>query len=162
MIRTAPLPQSLLIGTFLFLAAVVSAVAPVPLLYRSLGILLFSYLAFGVGGMPFAYLSALLAPAIGLISGDPAWAVMLPLVLSSNLLAMLGLEFAWRLPALLVSPLALAVPLVFVRTASKIELFAVELPWDGSSALWIVLHLLVAVAGIVIALVLDRRRARQS
>lgn len=162
MIRTAPLPQSLVIGTFLFLAAVVSAVAPVPLLYRSLGALLFSYLAFGIGGMPFAYLTALLAPAIGLITGDSEWAVMLPVVLSSNLLGMLGLEFGWRLPALVVSPLALAVPLIFVRTASKMDLFAVELPWDDSSALWIVLHLLVAVAGILIALVLDRRRARQS
>lgn len=162
MIRTAPLPQSLVIGTFLFLAAVVSAVAPVPLLYRSLGTLLFGYLAFGIGGMPFAYLTALLAPPIGLITGDSDWAVMLPVVLSSNLLGMLGLEFGWRLPALVVSPLALAVPLIFVRTASKIDLFAVELPWDDGSALWIVLHLLVAVAGILIALFLDRRRARQS
>jgi hypothetical protein len=159
-IRTAPLPQSLVIGTFLFLAAVVSAVAPMPLLFRSLGTLLFAYLAFGIGGMPFAYLTALAAPVVGVIAADPDWMVMLPLILSSNLLAMLALEFAWPLPALLLSPLALAIPLLFVRIASKIELFSVALPWDGDSTLWIALHVLVAVAGILVALALDRRRAR--
>ena len=95
------------------------------------------------------------------IASDPDWTVMLPMVLSSNLLAMLGLEFGWRVPALIVSPLALAIPLIFVRIASKMELFAVELPWEGSSGLWIALHVLVAVAGILLALALDRRRARQ-
>lgn len=161
MIRTAPLPQSLVVGTFLFLAAVVSAVAPIPLLYRSLGTLLFGYLAFGMGGLPLAYPTALIAPAVGLISGDPDWTVMLPIVFSSNLLAMLALEYAWRLPALVVSPLALAIPLVFVRAASRNELFAVALPWEGSSGLWIALHVAAAVVGILIAILLDRRRARR-
>lgn len=142
------------------LAGVVAAVAPLPLMYRSLGILLFSYLAFGMGGMPFAYLTALLGPPIGLITGDVGWLIMLPIVLSSNLLAMLGLEFAWRYPALAVSPVLLITPQVFALVASKRELFEVALPWEPNAALWIGLHTMVALAGVLAGVLLDRWREK--
>lgn len=161
MIRTPSPPLSLAVGTFLVLAAVVSAVAPVPLLFRSLGILLFSYAAFAVAGMPFAYLGALLAPPIGLVTGDPGWLVMLPVVLSSNLLGMLGLEYAWRYPALLVSPALLATPMVVTLVLSRRSLFEVALPWEPSAELWVSLHVLGALAAVLAALVVDRRRERQ-
>lgn len=159
MIRTAPAPQNLIVGGFFVLLAIVAAVAPVPLVFRSLGILLASYLAFGMGGMPFAYVTALLAPPVGLIRGDVEWLVMLPIILSSNLLGMLGLEFAWRWAAIVVSPLLVIVPLAFVSVVSERRLFQVELPWEPTAAQWIFLHGLVAVAGVLVGLVLDRRRA---
>ncbi len=162
MIRTAPAPLNLVIGTFLVLAAVVSAVAPLPPMFRSLGILLFSYLAFAMSGMPFAYLAALLAPPLGLISSDANWLVMLPIVLSSNLLAMLGLEFAWRYPAVVISPLLQIAPQLFVMQMSRRELFQVALPWEPNPSLWIGLHALVAVAGVLAAVMLDRRRATRA
>ena len=159
MIRTAPAPQNLIVGGFFVLLAVVAAVAPVPLVFRSLGILLSSYLAFAVGGMPFAYVSALLAPPIGLITGDVAWLVMLPIVLSSNLLGMLGLEFAWRYAALAVSPALVVAPLAFVRVMSERDLFQVDLPWEPGETTWIFLHGSVALAGVLTGILLDRRRA---
>jgi predicted outer membrane lipoprotein len=159
-IRVAPDPQRVIVGTFMILAAVVFAVAPLSVTFRSAGVVLFSYLAFGIGGMPFAYLAALLAPPIGLITGDADWLVMLPIVLSGNLLAMLALEFAWRYPALALSPLLLVTPAIFVQAATRRELFAIELPWDEAQGTWIVLHLLVAAFGILTAFVLDRRRGR--
>ncbi len=162
MIRTAPAPLNFILGSFLFLAAVVAAVAPMPLLFRSLGTLLFAYLAFGVAGMPAAYFTALLAPPLGLISGDATWLVMLPVVLSSNLLGMLGLEYAWRVPALLLSPVLVGVPLLVAWQAAQRPLFEVELPWDGGQATWLIAHVLVAFAGVLIALYLHRRRTRQA
>lgn len=162
MIRTAPAPQRLVIGGFLFLAAVACAVAPLPLAFRSAGILFFSYLSFSVGGAPAAHLTALLAPPLGLMSGDPDWLVMLPIVLSSNMMAMIGLEYAWRYPALLVSPLLHAIPQLFVMSASKQELFAVELPWEPRATVWIALHALTALAGALVAVYLDRRRERET
>lgn len=158
MIRTAPAPQSLVIGIFLVLAACVSAVAPMPLVLRSVGVIVCAYLAFGVGGMPWAYLAALVAPPIGLLSGDAGWLVMLPVVLSGNLLAMLGLEYAWRWPALAVSPLLLIVPATATLLLSERELFRVDLPWEPSGTIWVLLHLLVAVAGLLGAILLERRR----
>lgn len=160
MTRANPESQRLVIGAFLFLAAVACAVAPLPLALRSAGALLFSYLAFAASGMPFAYLSALVAPPLGLLSGDHEWLVMLPIILSANLLAMLGLEYAWRYPALLVSPLLQVVPQLFVMQASKRELFAVSLPWEQNAGNWVALHGLVAVAGVLVALYLDRKRSR--
>lgn len=159
MIRAAPEPQRTIVGTFLVLAAVVAAVAPIAVVLRSTGVMLFAYLAFAVGGMPFAYVAALLAPALGLLGGDAAWLVMLPIVLSGNLLAMLGLEFAWRWAAVVVSPLLLVAPAVFVQTMSQRDLFRVDLPWDDGRGAWVALHLLVAVFGVLIALLIDRRRA---
>ena len=162
MIRPAPDPQRLIIGTFMVLAAVVFAVAPLPLPVRSAGIVLAAYLAFGVGGMPFAYLAALLAPPAGLIAGDAEWLVMLPIILSGNLLGMLALEFGWRYPALVLSPLLLITPAAFVQLATQRELFAVELPWDDARALWLTLHALVAVLGVLSAFMLDRQRTRRN
>ena len=158
MIRAAPEPQRTIVGTFLILAAVVAAVAPVAVSLRSAGVVLFAYLAFAVGGMPFAYLAALVAPPLGLLGGDAAWLVMLPIVLSGNLLAMLGLEFAWRWGALVVSPALLVAPALFVQTMSQRDLFRVDLPWDDGRGAWIGLHLLVAAFGVLIALLVDRRR----
>jgi hypothetical protein len=161
-IRVAPDPQRVIVGAFLVLAAVVCAVAPVPIVFRSVGIVLFSYLAFGMAGMPFAYLAALLAPPLGLLSGSVDWLVMLPIVMSGNLLGMLGLEYAWRYPALVLSPLLLVTPALFVQVTTRRELFAVELPWDDTRGAWITLHLLVALLGILTAFVLDRRRSQEA
>lgn len=160
MIRTAPMPQRLFVALFVFLAAVAFAVAPLPLMFRSVGIVLCAYLAFSAAGMPAAYLTALLAPPLGLIRGDQEWLVMLPILLSGNLLAMLGLEFAWRLPALIVSPLLLVAPALLTWQLSSRPLFEVALPWAGQESNWIALHLLVAAAGVLVALFLDRRRSR--
>lgn len=162
MIRAAPAPQRYIIGTFLFLGAVACAVAPIPLALRSTGILLFSYLAFAVAGPPAGFAGALIAPAVGLVSGDYDWLVMLPIITSSNLLALIGLELTWRYLALLVSPLLQVIPQVFVLTLSKQELFEVTLPWEPNASGWIALHGLVAVAGVLLAIVLDRRRERQT
>jgi hypothetical protein len=159
-IRVAPDPQRVIIGAFLVLAAVVCAVAPMPIVLRSAGVVLFSYLAFGMAGMPFAYLAALLAPPLGLLSGSADWLVMLPIVMSGNLLGMLGLEFAWRYPALVLSPLLLVTPAAFVQVATRSELFAIALPWDDARGTWITLHLLLSLLGILTAFVLDRRRRR--
>ncbi|MEX2534872.1 MAG: hypothetical protein WD273_04650 [Trueperaceae bacterium] len=162
MTRTAPATQRLVIGAFLFLAAVACAVAPLPLAFRSSGVLLFAYLAFSVGGPAAAHVTALLAPPVGLISGDGEWLVMLPIILASNLLAMIGLEFAWRYPALLVSPLLQAIPQLFVVNASTQELFAVDLPWGPRATVWIALHALTALAGVLVVVFLDRRRERET
>ncbi len=160
MIRTAPEPQRTIIGTFLVLAAVVAAVAPMSVALRSATVVLFSYLAFAVGGMPFAYLAALGAPALGLLASDVAWMIMLPIVLSGNLLAMLGLEYAWRWAAIVVSPVLLVTPAIFVRVMSQRDLFRVDLPWDDGRGAWVGLHLLVALFGTLVALLVDRQRVR--
>ncbi len=155
--RTLPAPQSYIIGFFLFLTAAALAVSPLPLLYRSAGILLVMYLSFSVAGMGFVYLTALLAPPVGLLSGDANWLVMLPIVLTSTLLGALGLEYAWRYPALLVSPLLVALPQVIAYTLSRQDLFKVTLPWEPAPT-WLGLHALVALAGVLVAIYLDRRR----
>jgi hypothetical protein len=159
-IRTAPEPQRTIVGIFVVLAAVVIAVTPLPVSLRSAAIALLAYLAFAVGGMPFAYLTALLGPALGLVAGDAAWLVMLPIVLSGNLLAMLGLEYAWRWAAIVVSPLLLVTPALFVQAMAGRELFRVELPWDDGRGAWVGLHLLVGVFGVLVAILIERRRRR--
>lgn len=160
MIRTVAMPQRFFIGLFFFLVAVVCAAAPMPLLFRSLGILLAAYLAFAAAGMPAAYVTALLAPPVGLIGGDVQWLVMLPVVVAGNLLAMMGLEYGWRYFALLLSPVLLVLPSLVTWQLPKQELFEVTLPWEGQQGTWVALHLLVAVAGVLVALYLDRRRGR--
>ncbi len=160
MIRTAAPPRNVIIGVFLFLAAAVSAAAPMPLLFRSLGVLLFSYLAFAESGMQAAYFTALLAPVAGLVSGDGGWLTMLPIVISANLLAMLALEYGWPYLAVVLSPLLEVVPMLFVAAASKKALFLVTLPWAGEERAWITVHGLVAFAGVLVALYLHRRRGR--
>ncbi|HEX7038556.1 MAG TPA: hypothetical protein VF202_00410 [Trueperaceae bacterium] len=162
MIRAAPMPQRLFIGLFLFLAAVVIAVAPAPTVFRSAGVALCAYLAFAGAGMPAAYLTALIAPPLGLVQGTGDWLVMLPIVLAGNLLAMLGLEFAWRLPAVAVSPLLLVAPAFVAWQLSTQELFEVSLPWSVPERTWVLLHLLVGVAGVLLALLVDRRRATRT
>jgi len=162
MIRTAPMPQRLFAGVFFFLAAVVCAAAPMPMLFRSLGIALSAYLAFAAAGMPAAYLAALLAPPVGLIGGDPDWLVMLPVVVSGNLLAMLGLEFGWRYAAVLASPTLLVAPAFAAWQLAKRPLFEVELPWGTGEATWVALHFLVAALGVLLALYVDRRRAARA
>ena len=159
-IRTVAMPQRLFIALFIFLAAVVFAVAPLPLAFRSAGIVLCAYLAFATAGMPAAYLTALLAPALALIRGDQEWLIMLPIILSGNLLAMLGLEFSWRAAAIVVSPLLLIAPALLTWQLSSRPLFEVTLPWAGQETTWLALHALVAVAGILVAFYLDRRRSR--
>lgn len=160
MIRTVAMPQRLFIGSFFFLAAVVCAVAPISPLFRSLGVLLSAYLGFAAAGMPAAYLTALLAPPMGLITGEPGSMAMLPIVLSGNLLAMIGLEYGWRYFAVLLSPVLLVTPAVVAWQLSKRPLFEVTLPFSGSESTWVLLHLLVGVAGVLVALYLDRRRAK--
>lgn len=160
-VRTAPPPQNIIIGVFLLLAAVVFAVAPIPLLYRSLGIVMICYLIFSYSGSLFAYLTVLLAPVTGLITGDSEWLVMLPIMLSSGLLAVIGLDYAWRYSAIVISPILYLIPPLVVWQISNQPLFAVDLPWQGSEALWLGLHGLTAFAGVLVAVYLDRRRERQ-
>lgn len=152
------MPQRLFIGLFVFLAAVVVAVAPLPPVFRSAGIALCAYMAFAGAGMPAAYLTALIAPPLGLVQGPGDWLVMLPIVLAGNLLAMLGLEYSWRLPAVVVSPLLLVAPSFVSWQLSRQDLFEVSLPWAVAERTWVLLHLLVGVAGVLLALLVDRRR----
>jgi len=153
---------ALILGLFLFLAAAVCAVAPLPLVLRSAGVLLFSYISFAVAGSQVALLTALLAPVLGLLSGSEDWLVMLPIILASNLLGMLGLEFSWRYAAVVVSPALVAAPLLTSVVLSRQELFMVDLPWGDGATAWLLLHVLVALFGVLAALLLDRRqRLRQ-
>ena len=160
MIRTLPTPQNFIIGTFVFLAAVVCVLAPIPLLYRSLGLLFATYLAFSVAGTPLAYLTAIISPLAGLVGGDLSWLILLPILLASLLLAVLGLEYAWRYPALLVSPLLYITPQWLGQFLSKKELFAIQLPWEPAES-WISIHLLAAVAATLVVIYIDRMRERR-
>lgn len=160
MTRLVPMPQRLFIALFLFLAAAVLAAVPIPLVYRSVGTILFGYFAFATAGLPAAYVTVLVAPMIGAIRGDLEWFIMLPIVLAANLLAMLGLEFAWRNLAVIVSPVLLVVPPVVAWQLAGRELFEVTLPLTGHELEWILLHLLVGVVGVVAAVFFDRMRER--
>lgn len=160
MIHTLPFPQNLIIGIFLVLAAGVFAVAPLPLIYRSLGILFLCYLALSVGGTAFAYLAALVTPPLGLLSADPDWLIMLPIVMSSTLLAVLGVEFAWRYLAIIISPLLAAAPHLIGSQLAEQSLFTVTLPWEPVRT-WVALHLLVALAGVIVIIYYDRLRVRR-
>ena len=153
-----------IVGLFFFLLAVVLAVAPLPMLVRSLGVVFCSYAAFAFAGLPFAFAAALLAPVAGLLTGGETWLVMLPLMLVSGLLAFLGLDYAWRWGALFVSPLLYVLPQLIVWQLSQRSLFTVALPWSPSAPLWLGLHALAAVGGTVGALVVTHsttRRRRQ-
>lgn len=140
-VRPAPSPQRLVVGFFLVLLAIVVAVAPLPLLARSLGILASSYAALAFGGLPFAFAAALLAPVAGLLTGDPDWLVMLPLLLSSGLLGFLGLDYAWRYPAVAISPLLYMVPQALAWWLSQRDLFAIALPWQPSAPVLSLIHI---------------------
>lgn len=143
-------------GVFLVLAAAVLAIAPLPLAWRSAGIVVAFYLAFAVAGMPWAYVAALLAPPVGLIGGDDAWLVMLPLILSGNLLALLALDVAWRVPAVFLSPMALLAPHAVTWVLAQRELFRVALPWEPDVWLWLAAHGGAALVGAVIAVLAAR------
>jgi hypothetical protein len=149
-----------LTGVFFFLAAVALAVAPLPILFRNLGILLIAYLAFALSKAVVSYIVVMFAPPLGLFSGSPEWLTMQPLMISSGLLAVLGLEFAWRYPALVVSPLLCLMPYFFAWQLSQYQLFAVALPFEPSAPLWLILHGLVSVGGVLVALYLNRRQER--
>jgi hypothetical protein len=153
--------QRIIISLFLVLLALVLAVSPLPMLLRSLGLLLLSYAAFGWGGITLAYLVALLVPPAGLLTGDPDWLVMLPLILSSGLLAMAGLEYAWRYPAILISPLLYIAPQLFVWLVSYQPLFAINLPWEPSARTWISLHGLAALFAMLLLIYLERFKERR-
>lgn len=159
-VRTAPAPQNLIIGVLFLIAAGVFALAPVPMLYRSLGVLLCGTLVYSYSGAFFAQMIVLVAPCLGLLSGDPDWLVMLPIVLSSGILGMLALDFSWRYPAMLVAPVFYLVPTVFAWQISQRRLFEVTLPWEPSPEVWIGAHGLMLFAGALIAVFLDRRRGR--
>jgi hypothetical protein len=159
-VHPAPSPQRLVVGLFLALLAVVVAVAPLPLLPRSLGILASCYAALAFGGLPFAFVAALLAPVAGLLTGGPDWLVIMPLLLSSGLLGFLGLDYAWRYPAVIVSPLLYVAPQVIAWWLSQRDLFAIALPWSPSAPVWLGLHALVALVGTVFAVGLDHLRER--
>ncbi len=133
-----------------------------PLVLRSAGVLFFSYAAFAGAGMPAAYLTALVAPAFGLLTGSSDWLVMLPIVLASNLLAMLGLEYGWRYAAIVISPAMLLAPLVLAMLLPRQELFTVHLPWDAQAMNWVLLHGLIGLLGVLLALYVDRVRRRHA
>lgn len=158
-VRTLPFPQNVIVGAFLVLAAAAFAAAPFDLSLRSVGILLVTYLAFSVAGSPFAYLSALIAPPVGLIGGDPNWLIMLPIIMSSTLLGVLGLEYAWRYPALIISPLLAAAPHFVAARLAEQSLFSIALPWLNPSS-WLWLHALGALGGVLVCIFFDRRRER--
>lgn len=119
--------------------------------------LLFSYAAFTFAGSQVALFISLVAPMVGLLTGSTEWLVMLPIILASNLLGMLGLEYAWRYAAIVVSPLLVVAPQAVSMVLSRQELFEVELPWADGAMAWIALHGLVALFGVLAALFWDRR-----
>ncbi len=154
--------RALLLGLILLLAAAACAVLPMPLAVRSAAILLLSYVSFAVTGSQMALFIALVAPILGLLSGSEEWLVMLPIILASNLLGMLGLDFAWRYAAVVVSPALVAAPLLTSLILSRQELFMVDLPWADGGTNWLLLHVLVALFGVLAALLLDRRQRNRS
>ena len=153
-------PRIIVVGLFMFLAAVLCAVLPLAPLVRSAAVMLLAYAAFAFSGFGAALLTGLLAPAAGLLTGDADWLVMLPIILSSNLLALLGLDLGWRYAAIVLSPLVQAAPQLVALVLSGKELFMVDLPWDDHAAAWVLLHLLTALFGVLLALFFDRRRRR--
>jgi len=162
-VRTLKNPQKTIVSIFLFLLAALISMSPLNLSleYRAALIVAISYLSFSTGGLAFAYLTALVAPLFGLIGGDLNWLIMLPIFLSSLFLAMLGLEYAWRYLALIVSPLLFAAPQIIAYIMSKTDLFSVALPWDPAEN-WIKLQLLSAIASTLLIIYIDRLRERQA
>ncbi len=159
-VRTAPAPQNIIIGVMLLIAAGIFAVAPLPMLYRSLGILFCATLAYSYSGAFFAQAIVLVAPCFGLLLDSGDWLVMLPIILSSGILGMLTLDFAWRYPAILLAPLFYLLPTVFAWQLAQRRLFEVTLPWEPSAEVWIGAHGLTIFAGTLIAVFLDRRRGK--
>ena len=153
-------PKNIIIGLFLCFFAAVIVVSPLPLLYRSMSVLFIAYLAASYGGMPFAYIVVILAPPLGLLKQDEHWLIFLPMIISSGLLAMLGLEYSWRYAAILVSPFLYLIPQIFIWQISEHRLFALTLPWQPNFTRWLTVHAFVAGAGVLTMLFLDRKRQR--
>ncbi len=162
-VRTLKNPQKIIVSIFLFLLAALISMSPLNLSleYRAALIVAISYLSFSTGGLSFAYLTALIAPLFGLIGGDTDWLIMLPIFMSSLFLAILGLEYAWRYAALIISPLLFIAPQIIANMMSKINLFAIKLPWEPAQN-WIKLQLLAAIASVLLIVYIDRLRERQA
>lgn len=155
-----PSPRNVFMGIFLCCFAAVITVSPLPMLYRSMSILLIAYFAASFGGMPFAYLVVVLIPSLGLLKSDNSWLIFLPLIISSGVLAMLGLEYAWRYGALILSPLLYLIPQIFVWQVSEHRLFNLTLPWQPNAGRWMVVHTCITFTGVLIMLFLDRKRQK--
>jgi hypothetical protein len=160
MIRTAPQPYNLFLGAGLILLSVAIALSPLATLYRSVAILFCAYLAFSNSGTPAAYVIVLFSPLFGLRVETDIWLVLLPVMLSANLLAILGLDYGWRYGAIVLSPALAVLPAIIAWQGSLHPLFNVNLPWQPDAQTWIVMHAVVALAGVVIGLALDYKRAR--
>lgn len=160
MIRTAPQPYNLFVGAGLILLSVAIALSPLATLYRSVAILFCAYVAFSNSGTLAAYVIVLFSPLFGLRVETDIWLVLLPVMLSANLLAMLGLDYGWRYGAIVLSPVLAVLPPIIAWQGSLHPLFNVNLPWQPDAQTWIVMHAVVAFAGVVIGLALDYKRAR--
>lgn len=158
MIRTAPQPYNLFVGAGLILLSVVVALLPIATLYRSVAILLCAYLAFSNSGTAAAYIIVLFSPLFGLRYETSQWLVLLPIMLSTNLLAILGLDYGWRYGAIILSPLLCALPQIVAWQGAQHPLMNVVLPWEPSATTWLTLHVLTAVAGVAMGLALDYKR----
>ena len=165
-----PSPFHFISGIALFILAIVlvslPALALFPL-YKSIALLLSAYLAASLSGIAFAYLIVLLAPIIGLVTGgeDASWFIFLPMIVSSNLLHMFGLEYGWRFFAIVLSPVLGVVPQAALWYLAQRPIFALQLPWQPSAERWILSHFLTAFACTLLLLWLDRlyrRRPRAS
>ncbi len=157
---TPPPPKNIFMGLFLCFFAAVIIVSPLPILYRSMLTLFTAYLAASYGGMPFAYIVVVLVPPLGLLKQDDSWLIFLPMIISSGLLAMLGLEYSWRYAALLISPFLYILPQLFVWKVSEHRLFEIAIPWQPSATRWLIIHAFVAGAGVLTMLFLDRKRQK--
>jgi len=160
MIRTAPQPYNVFVGAGLIVLSIAIALSPLATLYRSVALLFCAYLAFSNSGTPAAYVIVLFSPLFGLRVETDTWLVLLPVMLSTNLLAMLGLDYGWRYGAIVLSPLLAVLPSIIAWQGSLHPLFDVNLPWQPDARTWIVMHAVVAFAGVVIGLALDYKRAR--
>lgn len=166
MIRTAPQPYNLFLGAGLVLLSIAIALSPLATLYRSVAILFCAYLAFSNSGTPAAYVIVLFSPLFGLRVETDTWLVLLPVMLSANVLAILGMDYGWRYEAgwrygvIVLSPLLAVLPAIIAWQGSLHPLFNVNLPWQPDAQTWIVMHAVVALAGVVIGLALDYKRAR--
>ncbi len=158
MIRTAPQPYNFFVGMGLILLSVVIALLPVTTLYRSVAILLCAYLAFSNSGTVAAYIIVLFSPLFGLRYETSQWLVLLPVMLSTNLLAILGLDYGWRYGAIILSPLLCALPQIVAWQGSQHPLMNVVLPWQPSAQTWLTMHVVTAVAGVAMGLALDYKR----
>lgn len=141
---------AILLGIFCLALAAIAALSPLLPVYRSLSILLIAFIAVSFSGFPFGYIIVLITPLLGLYNGGNDWLIMLPLVLSSGLLAMLAMDYGGRWLGWLLSPLLCVAPIFVVWQAAQHELFNLELPWVLPQRSWVMGHGLVALLGALI------------